>query len=190
MAINYMNYLKDNIDIWIVNRPKIEIGNDNQMIVKVLEKYGYMIKNYRHHKNGKPYIVGQNIKISISRSGEFFIFALSYQDEVGLDIEKKHKLSDIENFSNYIFIDKHVQDIIHGSCNDKFFTFLKYWTLYEAYAKFTGKGLVGVLNDKKTLEFDLDNIFSYTFIIKPDYVGTVICGRKKSINIIKLEFST
>lgn len=177
---------KNDIHIWIVNRNKINIGSEKQILNIILRKYNITIKNFGHRKTGKPYLKEQNTKISISRSKELVAFALSYKDEIGLDIEKIHSLDDIKNFSNFIFMNKHVINIIECHRFRQVYTFFKYWTLYEAYAKLTGEGLISVLQDKKISESDIEKNFIKTFQIEPNCVGTIICGKNKPVDIFKL----
>lgn len=185
ITIKFMNSFKDNIDIWVVNQKRIEMDGEKQILYTILKQYNIKIKNFGHYKTGKPYLKGQGIEISISRSGEISAFAFCFQDEIGLDIEKVRPLDDMENFSNYIFVEKYVKNIMYFQGLAQSCAFFKYWTLYEAYAKLSGKGLADVLNNKKRLEFDIDNNFIYTFKIEKKYIGTIICSKKKRVKIIK-----
>jgi len=175
---------KDNIDIWVVDQKRIVMDGEKQVLCAILNQYGIKIKNFGHHKTGKPHLKGQDIKISISRSGGVSAFAFSHKDEIGLDVEKVRLLDGVENFSNYIFVKKHVKNIMYFHGLAQSCVFFKYWTLYEAYAKLTGKGLTDVLNNKKRLAFDINTNFICTFKIGKKYIGTIICGKKKRVKII------
>lgn len=181
-----MNNYKNYIHIWINDSAKKGIIGDKEMLNIITKYYGFGEVKLSHYKTGKPYFRGFDTKISISRSGGLTVYALSYKDEVGMDIEKIHALADIANFSKYIFTDKHANDIASHTSNVQLQTFYKYWTLYEAYAKLAGEGLANVLQDKKKLELNIDNNLSYTFMIKRNCVGAVISNREKRLKFFRI----
>lgn len=184
-----MNKYKDDIHIWVDDLSKSEVQNKKQILNVMAEYYGFGKIQIKHYKSGKPYLDGQNTKISISRCNGRVLYALSYCDEVGLDVEKVHALSDIENFSKYIFIDEHAKDIIGDTNNSQAKKFYSYWTLYEAYAKFTGQGLLRILQNKNSLEVGIENIFFHTFVVQSNCVGTVVCVKKKQIKFFQQSHS-
>ena len=99
-----MNNFKDEIHIWIIDKQKIETNKEKDILNTIFKQYGLSSGNLNNYKTGKPYFKGQNIKISKSKRGNIIVYAFSYKDEIGVDIEKTNKLSDIENFSKYFFL--------------------------------------------------------------------------------------
>ncbi len=185
-----MNNFKNDIHIWIIDKQKIETNKEKDIFSVIVKQYGLSSGDLKYYKTGKPYFKGKDIKISKSQRNNIVVYAFSYKDEIGIDIEKMSRLSDIENFSKYIFLSRHAKDIINIIGADKISAFYTYWTLYEACAKLTGKGLVYILQNKLDIapkeQSIIDNNFFCTFKIKSNYIGTVMCGRKKYVKFIKI----
>lgn len=110
----------------------------------VLEQYPQKANELtmRKQEHGKPYFVeeGQEvpskIHFNLSHSGEMAVCVIG-QAQVGIDIEKMRpynpKVADrILSDQEWEFLQK---------SQDKGKDFIRFWTLKEAYGKYTGKGL-------------------------------------------------
>lgn len=92
-----------------------------------------------HYEDGKPYFKGaEDIKVSISHSGEYFVIGLS-QSEIGLDIQENKEIDYKKISARY--------GIECSSIND----FYRYFTLAEAQAKLDGEGLPHSLHRTSTI---------------------------------------
>ncbi len=89
-------------------------------------------------ENKKPYIKNFDIHFSLSHSDSLAICAVS-DTEIGIDAEKKSFFnpSIIERF----FAENEKEEFSKYSDIEKSDAFFRMWTIKEAYAKMTGKGL-------------------------------------------------
>lgn len=141
---------------------------------------------FEYNKYGKPSIAGEtksNLKFNFSHSNGLALFALTLNNEIGVDLEpinqsqvdkevaaKTLSINELARF-NALTINKRVE------------FFYKCWTRKEAYLKAVGKGLtvnpnkiethrppdipIFVSNDNK----ELSKKFNYTFINPPSIMG-------------------
>lgn len=115
-------------------------------------------------ENGKPYFANLDIKFSLSHSGERMILAVS-EKEIGADIQIKKDVSlrlaerfFTDNEQKYIFGGKSSREI-----KDRFY---EIWTKKEAYGKWKGCGLSGVLDEDVTaLDFYTEDDGEYSLAI-------------------------
>ncbi len=100
-----------------------------------------------HLDSGKPIVSGRNdVKISLSHSGEYLVIALS-QEEVGIDIQEKKDVDFQKIASRYGFTAESLDEF-----------YIKF-TLSEAQAKKSGEGLAPTLHNADVIVGK-----SYTFI--------------------------
>lgn len=118
----------------------------------VFEQYGVLPKKLVLLKNeyGKPCFSGfPDIHFNISHTEKAILVAVS-DENVGVDIEK------ITNARNGV-AQKYFTDDEKQYCQGQDARFFEIWTKKEAYAKYTGKGLIegfstfSVLSDKRDL---------------------------------------
>lgn len=107
----------------------------------------------RTDENQKPFIEspGRKLYHNISHSGNYILFAFSYNTEVGIDVEKITDKNDIDSLCR-VFHPKE-RDIITGTRNNKLF--YRYWTAKEAYVKAVGRGLLIDFSDFYISEDDI-----------------------------------
>jgi 4'-phosphopantetheinyl transferase len=100
---------------------------------------------FNTNRYGKPAIANSNneeLYFNLSHTQNLIACAISYQREVGIDVEKRRSLDDFKSLCHHVFSTPEVTDIlsydnIHAQ-EQRFFT---YWTLKEAYIKARGMGL-------------------------------------------------
>lgn len=102
----------------------------------------------------KPYVAAEPpFSFNMSHSGERVAIAVWRQGrgfEVGVDLEKRRPLEDIESTAPLYFTERERRLIF--SADDRAAEFLRLWTLKEAYVKALGTGLVGKVNELSILE--------------------------------------
>lgn len=86
-------------------------------------------------ENGKPYLEGRNVEISISHSGELWGCALS-KEPVGLDIQLVREKG-IRSVAKRFFHPEEYRYLQETGFTD----FFAVWTAKESYVKFTGEGI-------------------------------------------------
>ena len=114
--------------------------------------------------SGKPYFVGLDIKFSVSHSGERMIAAVSDR-EIGADIQIKKPMRD--GVARRFFTEKEQEYVFSAvSLSERQDRFYEIWTKKEAYGKWKGCGLSGVLSvDVTSLTFYTEDDGEYALAI-------------------------
>ncbi len=99
-----------------------------------------------HTDMGRPYIKGaDNIDISISHTREYAACALSFNGNIGIDIEKTVKAN--MRVAKKYFREEEFEHISALSEEDAANAFTALWTKYEAKAKYLGGGFADMRKD-------------------------------------------
>ncbi|MCP3931880.1 MAG: 4'-phosphopantetheinyl transferase superfamily protein [Bacteroidetes bacterium] len=143
--------------------------------------------NIGRKPKGKPYSLDdKSLFFNMSNSEGLCVFAFSRESEVGIDVEKKRKLADLQDMINRNFTASEIQ-FIKRNPEEELERFFRFWTIKEAYLKAIGEGM-RLTPDK--LEFTIDRntvkllsregIFEFEdWVIKEfksgdDFVGTIV----------------
>ena len=147
--------------------------------------------NILYTKYGKPYIYGENIKFSISHSGDWVMVAISNMP-VGVDIERIHH-KDTYIIEKIFSSDEKKEIYENFDVSDE--KHYELWTLKESYMKFTGLGFQLPLDQcefKKTSHgYVLENYNQLqfrSFRLMSDYmisVATFVGIYVNTLNIVK-----
>lgn len=161
----------------------------------VLEEYGDKLKKLtmRSTEHGKPYFVekdsknretASDIHFNLSHSEEMVACALNRQP-VGIDIEKIRRYN--PKVADRILSDEEWDNLQTSKQKDR--DFIRFWTLKEAYGKYTGKGLGW---DFKMVKFHWDNqgnifcsdeqINVFQKVVEEDYILS-LCIKKSPGNL-------
>lgn len=105
-------------------------------------------------KKGKPYSIDNpDLRFNISNSEGKILYCFSYDEELGIDLEKIRPLPDLEDLINRNFT-SYEKRYLTKVKDEKANRFFKFWTIKEAYLKAIGVGM-RLTPDK--LEFSADN---------------------------------
>lgn len=88
---------------------------------------------------GKPYLPGRRIRFNLSRSGAALLVGIDDGQEVGVDLERLHAVTDVDALAQFCLMpaERARWHMAGGSeC-----VLLRYWTRKEACAKAIGLGL-------------------------------------------------
>ena len=136
---------------------------------------------------GKPYSLNdKSLFFNISNSVGMCVLAFSRESEVGIDIERKRLLEDIQDLINKNFTTSEIRFITRNS-EETLERFFRFWTIKEAYLKAIGEGM-RLTPDNLEFVIDRNNVklvsrkgvFEYEdWILKEikpskDFVGTVV----------------
>ena len=93
--------------------------------------------------HGKPILKGKSdLHFNISHTDNYWIMALSKEDEIGVDIEHHKNRKNMDGIvSSYFHSAEHEEYQKQKSDTDKKDFFYHIWTRKEAYAKYLGLGL-------------------------------------------------
>ena len=105
-------------------------------------------------KKGKPYSIDNpELRFNMSNSGGKIIYSFSYEEELGIDLEKIRPLPDLEELIDKNF-NSYEKKYITKLDLEKENRFFKFWTIKEAYLKAIG---VGMRLPPDNLEFSIEN---------------------------------
>lgn len=143
----------------------------------------------RSSQHGKPYFaekqengeeVLSEIKFNLSHSGEMAVCILG-KTEAGIDIEKLRKYN--PKVADKVLSDEEWDFLQKSEQKDK--DFIKFWTLKEAYGKYTGKGLgmdfkqvIFRLQEDGSIQCSDEKVVLYQYEIEQEYVLSVCVERK------------
>lgn len=136
---------------------------------KLLEESGYTNVTLENAPNGKPYLTGCDLCVSISHSGNGVVCAISDR-EIGIDIEYIKPVKDglieyvcTKQELEYIYSDfKDIEkDITDVSVMQKFYAV---WTAKEAYFKKCGSNITDI-RSINTFSFNKQSFYIDDFII-------------------------
>lgn len=152
---------------------------------------------FRHTRFGKPYLIDDGhearLKFNVSHSEELAVLAVSWDQEVGVDVETIRPIMHLDQMARRCLGPREIQAYHAAEGADRSELFLRYWTHKEAYLKATGMGLQIPL---ESVEFDVggkgpkrvlchpdgvDERFTDTHVIDfcpgPGYCGALaVCG--------------
>ena len=105
---------------------------------------------FDYSDRGKPSLSAHfnqdNLKFNVSHSQNLALYAFTYQDKVGIDLEYLRSCSDAAQIARRFFAPQEYDLISSLEKNRQREVFLHIWTIKEAYLKATGEGLSGSLD--------------------------------------------
>jgi 4'-phosphopantetheinyl transferase len=114
----------------------------------LLSRYLYVrpdLVRFAYHEFGKPGIDAghhhKKIEFNLSHSGTYALFAFSQGNSVGIDIEEKKPLQDIEALSRIVFPDTVQSLLSNATFEERVECFYGLWTRLEALIKAAGLGI-------------------------------------------------
>lgn len=122
---------------------------------------------FGYNSFGKPFIHTDfqqyNLKFNMSYSKNMALYAISYEKEVGIDIEYLQKHIEFQQIIDRFFSQKEIEYIQKINSDQRKEEFFKIWTRKEAILKALGKGLsfplqmVDVPINRSEFKFRFDN---------------------------------
>ena len=110
---------------------------------------------FEYQPRGKPLLAAkfanQGLLFNLSHSQDLALLGVSYQHQIGVDLEYIRVMSDLEGLAKRFFSAKEYDYLRLFSSAEQQQIFFRYWTCKEAYLKATGDGLVQL----EEIEIDL-----------------------------------
>ncbi len=137
---------------------------------------------------GKPALAGAELSFNVSNSGDLAAYAFTLGCELGVDVEHRRRLLEIEGIARRFFASDEVIELMALSESERPEGFFNCWTRKEAYIKAVGDGLSVPLDSfRVTLEpgvparmVSLDGSAAaaerwtmHTFTPAPDFAGAI-----------------
>ena len=110
---------------------------------------------FEYQPRGKPLLAAkfadQGLLFNLSHSQDLALLGISYQHQIGVDLEYIRTMSDLEGLAKRFFSAREYEYLRLLSPAQQQQIFFRYWTCKEAYLKATGDGLVQL----EEIEIDL-----------------------------------
>jgi 4'-phosphopantetheinyl transferase len=101
---------------------------------------------FEYQPRGKPFLAAkfanQRLFFNLSHSQDLALCGVSYQNQIGVDLECIRTMSDLESLAKRFFSAEEYEHLRLVSSEEQKQMFFRYWTCKEAYVKATGDGLV------------------------------------------------
>lgn len=133
------------------NRFTVARATLRKLLGKCLEKEPREI-NFSYEKKGKPFLENNNLQFNLSHSQDLALCAITYERNLGVDIEYLRLMKDAEQIAERFFSPRESALFCSLPKAEQQMAFFRCWTRKEAYIKATGDGL----------SYGLDN-FDVTF---------------------------
>jgi 4'-phosphopantetheinyl transferase len=157
--------------------------------------------SFVYGSKGKPALAGAQcpLDLNVSNSGELAAYAFTLKCEIGVDIEYRRRMADIEAIARRFFAAAEVAEFMDLAESDRPEGFFNCWTRKEAYIKAVGDGLSVPLDSfrvtlqpgapARMVELDGRNSSAerwtlHAFTPAPDYAGAIAyCDRPRPLNV-------
>ena len=110
---------------------------------------------FEYQPRGKPLLAAKfadkGLLFNLSHSQDLALLGISYQNQIGVDLEYIRTMSDLEGLAKRFFSAREYEYLRLLSPAQQQQIFFRYWTCKEAYLKATGDGLVQL----EEIEIDL-----------------------------------
>jgi 4'-phosphopantetheinyl transferase len=145
---------------------------------------------FGYSQRGKPHLISpaiSDLKFNVSHSENRALIAVTWGNEVGVDIELAKPLEDLRDISQRFFSKSESMVLTSLTGDEQIRTFYRIWTRKEAVLKATGDGLTKPLNsftvvsDAAPIEISLDerSWLLTDITLDHDYFGAVCFASPK-----------
>ena len=105
---------------------------------------------FEYTQHGKPYLSSETwdhgLKFNLAHSGDVALYALTYEREIGVDIERVRNMTDHTSIAERFFSPGEIMALNALPAESRTEGFFDLWTRKEAYIKGQGQGLSLPLN--------------------------------------------
>lgn len=128
-----------------VERPRSDYiltrGTLRSLLAKYLRRPTQEI-SFRYTDYGKPFLVdGGDLRFNVSHSDGIAVMGFVRAREIGVDVEKVRKQSDVEQIAERFFSEHERRNLRKCAGDELHEAFFRCWTRKEAYIKAKGEGL-------------------------------------------------
>ena len=99
--------------------------------------------------NGKPHLASghdvTDLRFNVSHSGDLALVAIAAGCEIGIDVERVHKVGQMEQIARRFFHPAEAEAVLATPEAERNAAFLRCWTAKEAILKAIGTGITGSL---------------------------------------------
>lgn len=129
-------------------------------------------------ERGKPYVAGNRLSISLSHSENWAVCSIG---EVPNGIDVEEDATDAFDIAEHFFTAQEYQSLRSLDDSARTKTFLKFWTIKESYAKYTGQGIAEKFDkiDSGALLAGKGHIVGKNFSVGNGIIG--LCAKKGTL---------
>ena len=100
---------------------------------------------FSYDSQGKPFLAesfqGKKLEFNMSHSHEFALYAVTFNRQVGVDLEYIYRFAETDWLANRILSKQEKSAWRKYPANERLDVLFRYWTCKEAYVKATGEGI-------------------------------------------------
>jgi 4'-phosphopantetheinyl transferase len=96
---------------------------------------------FAYTEQGKPFLPGNEIYFNLSHTGDQFLCGISTGAPLGVDVEGRRRIPDLESIAARFFSPEELQSLLQWEGEERVRGFYRCWTRKEAFLKATGEGL-------------------------------------------------
>ncbi|MEK4870783.1 4'-phosphopantetheinyl transferase family protein [Niallia sp. FSL W8-1348] len=170
------------------------------MLRKIISYYTSIENNdliFEQNNFGKLYIKDVNLEFNVSHSGDYVVIAASYDNPLGVDIEKNNVCIEVEDIAEEFLTNDEISfltDISNIAEKRKFY--YKYWVRKEAVVKAIGQGLSFPLKDIvipldfiigvfEKISIKKETWYIRDILLEKDYSCSIVARNKTQLRVIK-----
>lgn len=156
--LNSLKQLLENDEKVRADRYKFDLHRQRFIVARaslrlILSRYLQSSQiEFSYSPKGKPFLASSHpewkLEFNLSHSQDLAIYAVTWNSSIGIDLEYQRSIDRVQSLSERFLTEEESQIIQNSSSPED--TFLKIWTLKEAYLKATGCGL-GKLSEVSTI---------------------------------------
>jgi 4'-phosphopantetheinyl transferase len=102
---------------------------------------------FAYSEHGKPYLLSRRLQFNVSHSHDLILLALTAEWDVGIDVEVRRTISDMDALASRYFAPDEAEALAALPDAERGAAFLQTWTRKEAYLKALGTGLAQPLTE-------------------------------------------
>lgn len=160
------------------------------MLRHILGQYLGVLPNeivFKYNNNGKPSI-DSPINFNVSHSQNLAVFAVSNDLPIGIDVEYKRPIENLESISKRFFSSLECDQIFAAPPCDQLAVFYEIWVKKEAYVKAKGDQLFKVLDRLKKLDSvsNYNDHYFYLFEVNQSYIGALAAAQELKIKVVNI----
>lgn len=138
---------------------------------------------------GKPFLTfnlqppTSNIQFNLSHSKDMFVIAISFSDEIGVDVEEINYAFNFDSIAESQFYPEEKIQLLSYPIDQRHKIFFELWTQKESYLKMKGTGL----NEKISVREANENFQLQTHTVE-NYVFSICTTKNTEVLFIKADF--
>lgn len=107
---------------------------------------------FLYNESGKPYLTQSDLKFNLSHSGNLAVYAFTADREIGIDMEYKRNLENLESLAVSTLSEAELKNFSTCPYEKREEFFFRYWIHKEAYLKAAGTGITDSIRNAEFID--------------------------------------